>query len=186
MRRIARSFAAGSALGAMLALGAIPQAAAQGSVLTYPRAGQSPEQQRLDRFECHEFAVESTGFDPQVETRWLAQSQGQLATQPSFGGPSANQGGTARGAARGAALGAIGGAIGGNAGRGAAIGAGTGALFGTARRQSAQNERAQWEQQQATQRRQESHQLQAEFDQGMASYERAFTVCMRARDYEVL
>ena len=71
-------------------------------------------------------------------------------------------------------------------GRGAAIGAGTGALFGTARRQSAQNERAQWERQQASQRQQESQRLQADFDQGMSAYERAFSVCMRARDYEVL
>jgi len=186
MNETRRSAAGGFAMAALLVASVPLDASAQGSLVTYPRAGQSAEQQRQDRFECHEFAVESTGFDPQFESQFLARSQAQLATQSNTGGPDPNQGGTVRGAARGAALGALGGAIGGNAGRGAAIGAGTGALFGTGRRQSAQNERASWEREQARQRQQESNRLQAEFDQGKDAYERAFTVCMRARDYEVL
>ena len=30
----------------------------------YPNSGQSPEQQQTDRYECHRWAVDQTGFDP--------------------------------------------------------------------------------------------------------------------------
>lgn len=33
-------------------------------VYVYPREGQSPEQQDRDRYECHRWAVDQTGFDP--------------------------------------------------------------------------------------------------------------------------
>jgi hypothetical protein len=95
-------------------------ASAGAQVNIYPQRGQSAQQQQQDRFECHQFAVQQTGFDP---TMGAAQTQAPTT-------------GTVRGAARGAAVGAIGGAIGGDAGRGAAIGAGTGAAFGTMRRNS--------------------------------------------------
>ena len=87
----------------------------------YPQRGQSPQQQQQDRFECHQWAVQQTGFDPMM---------GPPPTAPT----AAPTTGALRGAARGAAIGAVGGAIGGNAGRGAAIGAGTGAVFGTIQR----------------------------------------------------
>ncbi len=86
----------------------------------YQQRGQSPQQQQQDRFECHQWAVQQTGFDPTMAA-------------PATAAPTT---GALPGAARGAALGAVGGAIAGNAGRGAAIGAGTGALFGTMRRNS--------------------------------------------------
>jgi hypothetical protein len=35
-----------------------------GSVFVYPRNGQSEEQTAQDRYECHQWAVEQTGFDP--------------------------------------------------------------------------------------------------------------------------
>jgi hypothetical protein len=35
-------------------------------LFVYPRNGQSDEQQRQDRFECHRWAIEQTGFDPTV------------------------------------------------------------------------------------------------------------------------
>jgi hypothetical protein len=89
-------------------------------LIVYPQKGQSPQQQQQDRFECHQWAVQQTGFDPTMGA--------SAAPAPTTG--------TVTGAARGAALGAVGGAIAGNAGRGAAIGAGTGAVFGTMRRNS--------------------------------------------------
>lgn len=33
-------------------------------LFVYPRAGQSAEQQASDRFECHEWAADQTGYDP--------------------------------------------------------------------------------------------------------------------------
>ena len=37
-----------------------------GSLYVYPRNGQSEEQTAQDRFECHQWAVNQTGFDPTV------------------------------------------------------------------------------------------------------------------------
>ena len=96
---------------------ALVAASAWAQVNIYPQRGQSPQQQQQDRFECHQFAVQQTGFDPTMGAQQTASPTG----------------GALRGAAGGAAIGAVGGAIGGSAGRGAAIGAGAGALFGTLR-----------------------------------------------------
>ena len=92
---------------------------AQGLII-YPARGQSADQQDRDRYECHRWAVQQSGYDP---------TQAARPAQPLPGA------GLVRGAAGGAAIGAVGGAIGGNAGKGAAIGAGTGALIGGLRRQ---------------------------------------------------
>src|SRR3974377_1848235 len=35
-------------------------------VLAYPSQGQAPEQLDRDRYECHNWAVKQTGFDPSV------------------------------------------------------------------------------------------------------------------------
>lgn len=77
----------------------------------YPAKGQSAEQQEKDQYECHQWAVQQTGFDP-------SQPVEQSTPRSSVAG----------GAARGAALGAVGGAIGGDAGKGAAVGAAVGGL----------------------------------------------------------
>lgn len=89
---------------------------AQGDIMVYPAKGQSNEQLSKDRYECHLWAVQQSGFDP---------SNAQ-ANQSS---PQAQQkGGILRGGARGAAAGAAIGAIAGDAGKGAAIGAAAGGL----------------------------------------------------------
>ncbi|MCK5363272.1 MAG: hypothetical protein KAR22_09900 [Gammaproteobacteria bacterium] len=168
-------------------MGALRDAGAQGgAVMTYPRSGQSQDQHDRDRMECSQSAIDSTGFDPLFEAQWLARSQGQLHSSVTSPAPDASGPGAVGGAAIGASLGAIAGGIGGNAGRGARIGATSGGLLGAGRRGNRRQEQAQWERKQAAQRQDESQQLQAQFDAGMANYERAFTVCMRARDYEAL
>ncbi len=89
------------------------------NVVAYPARGQSQAKQDQDRYACHSWAVQQSGYDP-------SRSQ----SQP----PPSNGASPLRGAARGAAVGAVGGAIGGNAGKGAAIGAATGAVVGGIRR----------------------------------------------------
>ena len=37
---------------------------AQSQLYVYPQQGQSEEQQSKDRFECHNWAVQQSGFDP--------------------------------------------------------------------------------------------------------------------------
>ena len=91
----------------------------------YPAKGQTAEQQQKDQYECHQWAVQQTGFDP---------SQPVEQSVP--------RGSALGGAARGAALGAVGGAIGGDAGKGAAIGAAVGGL-GTVMRDRQANEAQQ-------------------------------------------
>lgn len=187
MRRAIGKVTMVSACLAMSLIGPSRNAGAQGgSVMTYPRAGQSQEQHDRDRTECSQSAIESTGFDPLFEAQWLARSQGQLHSSASSPAPGGSGPGAVGGAALGAAMGAIGGGIAGDAGRGAAIGAASGGFLGAGRRANRRQEQANWERQQAANRQQESQRLQAEYDAGKANYERAFTVCMRARDYEAL
>ncbi|NCF82531.1 MAG: hypothetical protein GWP74_13075 [Proteobacteria bacterium] len=157
-----------------------------GAVMTYPRSGQSQDQHDRDRTECSQSAIDSTGFDPLFEAQWLARSQGQLHSSVTSPAPGAGGPGAVGGAAIGATMGAIVGGISGDAGRGARIGATSGGLLGAGRRGNRRQEQAQWERKQTAQRQDESRQLQAQFDAGMTNYERAFTVCMRARDYEAL
>jgi hypothetical protein len=38
--------------------------AAAGELYSYPKNGQTPEQQEQDRYECHRWAVDQSGFDP--------------------------------------------------------------------------------------------------------------------------
>ncbi len=110
----------------------------------YPAQGQTQDQLNSDKFECHTWAVQQTGFDP-------------LSSQATAPPPSAQptQAVTAR-PLRGAAGGALGGlaigAIAGDAGKGAAIGAVGGGLVGGMRRRNQEAQRQQ--QQQAIQQQQ--------------------------------
>src|ERR1700730_16830970 len=103
----------------------VPIASAQTDMFIYPGKGQDQAQQDKDRYECHSWAVQQTGFDPSKPQSANSQSAQQRPPRP----PPVLQG-----AARGAALGAVGGAITGNAGKGAAAGAAMGGVVGGFRR----------------------------------------------------
>jgi hypothetical protein len=128
----------------------------------YPAKGQSQDQQDKDRYECHNWSVQQTGFDP---------SKPQTAYTPTSQAP---QGGILKGATKGAVVGVVGGAIGGDAGKGAAIGAATGGLIGGMRR----NEQVR---QQQTQAQQAANANVAQAD----SYNRAMRACLQGRGYGV-
>lgn len=134
---------------------AIAQNATSAELMVYPAQGQSPDQQSKDRYECHMWAVQQSGYDPST-------------AQPSSAG---NQGGVAReglrGGARGAAAGAAIGAIAGDAGKGAAIGATAGAFKrGFSQHDSNRNS-------------------PAAPDQGLIDYQRAQSACLQGRGYSV-
>ncbi len=97
-------------ISAALLTGLLPLTSFAFEPMVYPAQGQTPEQLEKDRSECHTWAVQQSGFDPNTS-----------ATTPSAGN-------TLRGSARGAAAGAAIGAIAGDAGAGAAVGAGLGAI----------------------------------------------------------
>jgi hypothetical protein len=129
--------------------------------IIYPAKGQSPDQQKQDEFECHQWAVNQTGFDP---TKAHAPPSQQAS----------ERGGAVRGGAGGALLGLGIGAITGNAGKGAAIGAGAGAVAGGAR-QAGRNQQQQASNQQA----------QSNYNANLQQYNRAKAVCMEGRGYTV-
>ncbi len=157
----------------------LPSAAAQ-TIFAYPMAGQSPERQQRDQYECHGWAVQQTGYDPN-RPQPSAQS-GYGMPPPSSSGP---QGEALMGAARGAAGGAIIGAIAGDAGKGAAIGAVTGTLFGGVRRRNRQAQEEAFRQQQYAQAQYRQQQMQQQAQMQSQNYSRAFAACMSARNYQV-
>ncbi len=153
------------------------QAVAQ-ELFIYPKEGQTDEQQAQDKFECHEWSVQQTGFDPS-NPQASATPPPPPTTDPNAGAP---QGQVVGGAAKGAAGGAVIGAVAGDAGKGAAIGATVGVMRGGAKRRQgkrAQKEAAAQAEQQAVMDQ------QAAIDQNHATYNRAMKTCLEARNYTV-
>ena len=135
--------------------------AQSGGLYIYPSKGQTQQQQDRDKYECNQWAVSQSGFDPSKSPTT------SINAQPA-------RGQAARGAARGAAAGAIGGAIAGDAGTGAAAGAAIGGGAGAIRRRRARRE-AQQQQTQA----------QAADAAGQEAYKRALATCLQGRGYTV-
>jgi hypothetical protein len=156
-----RTFSSVTGVCGLLVLGMVGWTHAQ-SLYVYPAKGQSPEQQNRDQYECHNWAVSQTGFDPTAPS-----TQAYAAAPPASGG-------VVRGGARGAAIGAVGGAIAGNAGKGAAIGAAAGGLFG-GMRQAEQNAYQQQAQAQASSQQAAAHN----------AYNRALRACLTGRGYTI-
>jgi uncharacterized protein HemX len=156
-------------------------------MFAFPRNGQSADQQLKDEAECYGMAKQRTGVDtgapvptgPSAEEVAAAQKQA-AENAPKQGG------GRLRGAARGAAGGAAIGAIAGDAGTGAAIGAVAGTMRGGMQQRQA---KAQTEQQAAAQaaaaQKAQTEELQREHQEGIDTFQRAFSACMDARNYSV-
>jgi hypothetical protein len=137
-----------------------PGAEAQRPVV-YPAKGQSAEQQQKDQGECDVWARQTTGIDPVAVA----------AAAPPPQGSTVGGGQRLGGAARGAAGGALVGAIAGDAGTGAAAGAVVGTMAGgrRARQQHAQQQQA----------------AEAQKQQTISTYYRAFSACLEGRGYAI-
>lgn len=142
-------------------------------VYVYPGAGQSAAQLDRDHYECHQWAVQQSGFDPSVAQVAPHQRVEVVAMPP----PGSD---TVAGAATGAILGA---AVSRpqDAGGGALLGAVAGALLGAA----SDSNRAQ--QAADTQRRINAGNDRRDYslDQLAANYRRALTACLQGRGYTV-
>ena len=167
-RRAAMRLWAVLSLCALLMAGSARPAHSQNQMYIYPAKGQNQQQQDKDRYECHTWAVQQTGFDPSKAYPGNANYYDPQPYSPS-------QPHVMRGAGRGAAMGAVGGAIGGNAGKGAAAGAAVGAMAGGFRRRDERRQQAAAQQQQ---------QAQASASVS-AGYQRAMAACLQARGYTV-
>jgi YMGG-like Gly-zipper len=134
----------------------------------YPSKGQSQAQQDKDRYECHTWAVQQTGFDPSKPQTGQSSTSASNQYQPS-------QPHVLKGAARGAALGAVGGAIAGDAGKGAGAGAATGGMVGGMRRRDERKQQANSQAAAAS----------AAASSQRTSYNRAMSACLQGRGYNV-
>jgi hypothetical protein len=133
-------------------------AGAQENLMIYPNQGQNPDQQSKDRYECHTWAVQQSGFDP-------ANPQGGGST----GAGSSTGREALRGGARGAAAGAAIGAIAGDAGKGAAIGATAGGLGRGFKERD----------------RQRAESAAGAASPAQQTYQRAMAACLEGRGYSV-
>jgi uncharacterized protein YcfJ len=139
----------------------------------YPGKGQSPQQQQKDEFECHQWAVQQTGYDPTRPPP--RQAAAPVYSEPA--GPEAGSG--AQGALRGAVVGGLIGGIGGRGGEGAAAGAVVGGI--AARQRSREQQQAR----QAQQQQQAAQQQAAANAAGPNAYNRARAACLSGRGYTV-
>lgn len=138
---------------------------------TYPKAGQSEQQQAGDEMECHQWAVKETGFDPNaapppVTNRSPPQPPPGIARE-AIG--MVGTGDLAKGAGVGEGMGLVTGNL-----YGAAIGAGR-AIIKRHREDKQKYQQELAEEQQAVQQRE--RQLQG--------YQRAYSACMSGRNYSV-
>jgi hypothetical protein len=137
-------------------------------IMVYPAQGQTPEQLERDRYECHIWAVQQTGFDP---SRPGLPPGERVVVQPA--NPPGS--GTAVGAIAGAILGA---ALAGprDAGFGAVFGGVTGAAIGSASDANAQA--------QANVAQAQANQSYAQGQAAASNYRRAISACLDARGYK--
>ena len=143
-------------------------------VYFYPKAGQSTEQQSRDHYECYNWAMKQTGFDPS-QSSIPPERRVKVVPMPPPGHD------TAVLAITGAVLGAL---IAGprHAGAGALIGAGSGAVVGGASDLSRQQQAQQM--QEAYVNRDQA--LDARHEEGKArDFRRAMSACLEGRGYSV-
>lgn len=150
-----------------------PPPAPNTQVYAYPTQGQSAEQTDRDRYDCHEWAVKQSNFDPSAPGT-PPHDRVVVASGPA---PGTN---TAIGAVAGAVLGAV---IAGprDSGFGAIAGGITGAAIGSAG--DAANAETRNQQIQAA-RAQDARQA-ANMDQKASNYRRAISACLEGRGYSV-
>jgi len=143
-------------------------------VYFYPKAGQTTEQQSRDHYECYNWAVRQTGFDPS-QSSIPPEQRVKVVPMPPPGHD------TAVLAITGAVLGAL---IGGprHAGQGALIGAGTGAVVGAVSDVS----RQQYAQQMQEAYVNRDQALNARHEEEKArDFRRAMSACLEGRGYTV-
>ncbi len=149
---------------------AVPSRPSLSQVYFYPQKGQTVDQQSRDHYECYNWAIKQTGFDPSFSTLPPEQRVKVVPLPP----PGHD---TAVYAIAGAVLGAI---LGGHrhAAGGALIGAAGGAVAGAASDAARQEEARRQEEAYARQN-------SAQFEQKELDFRRAMGACLEGRGYSV-
>jgi hypothetical protein len=143
------------------------------TAFVYPAKNQPPAQQQYDEMDCYNWAKAQTSIDPMGPPTPVQQVEK---------GENQAKGSRVRGAARGAAGGAVVGAIAGDAGKGAAIGATVGTMRGG---RAVRQGKAQAEQDYQQAQAQAQQQAAATDAQRIATFKKAFAVCVQGRGYSV-
>jgi len=152
---------------------AVSRTAPSTQVFFYPARGQSTEQQSRDHYECYNWAISQTGFDPSQST--IPEEQRvRVVPMPPPGHD------TAVLAVAGAVLGAL---IGGrhHAVGGALVGATGGAIAGAASDEARQESARQLQEAYAAQDRSSY----ARLDERALGFRRAMAACLEGRGYNV-
>jgi hypothetical protein len=139
----------------------------------YPKAGQTNEQQSRDHYECYNWAMQQTGFDPS-QSSIPSEQRVRVVPMPPPGHD------TAVLAITGAVLGAL---IAGprHAGVGALIGAGSGAVAGAVSDATRQQQARQLEEAYSNRDRA----LDAQYEGRALNFRRAMSACLEGRGYNV-
>jgi len=142
-------------------------------VYFYPKEGQTTEQQSRDHYECYNWAMQQTGFDPS-QSSIPPERRVKVVPMPPPGHDTAVM------AIAGAVLGAL---IAGprHAGGGALIGAGSGAVVGAMSDAS----RQQYAQQMQEAYVNRDQALDARYEEKARSFRRAMSACLEGRGYSV-
>ena len=142
-------------------------------VYFYPKQGQTTEQQSRDHYECYNWAMEKTGFDPS-QSSIPSERRVKVVPMPPPGHDIVAL------AIAGAVLGAL---IGGpyHSGQGALIGAGSGALIGAASDASRQQYAEQMEEAYAR----NDQALDTRYEGKARDFRRAMSACLEGRGYSV-
>jgi len=139
----------------------------------YPKAGQTNEQQSRDHYECYNWAMQQTGFDPS-QSSIPSEQRVRVVPMPPPGHD------TAVLAITGAVLGAL---IAGprHAGVGALIGAGSGAVAGAVSDATRQQQARQLEEAYSNRDRA----IDAQYEARAFNFRRAMSACLEGRGYNV-
>jgi hypothetical protein len=143
-------------------------------VYFYPTQGQTDAQQDRDRYECYNWAVKQTGFDP---GRRSLPPQQRVAVVPSPAPGTATLAGAVTGAIIGAAVSGPG-----HTGSGLIVGAAAGGLLGSAAEASQAQEAEQLERRIESR---DSRRGEVRYQREAAEYRRAMSACLEGRGYSV-
>lgn len=143
-------------------------------VYFYPQSGQSAAQQDRDRFECYNWAVKKTGFDP-GQSRFVPRERIEVVAVPSPGTQTAA--GVVTGALIGAAVSRRHETL-----EGAVVGAVAGGIIGAVSDASRQEQAAEA---QARYARRQDVQNTARTGQQTQDFRNAMSACLEGRNYSV-
>ena len=149
-------------------------------IYVYAANDQSEEQLAEDRYACHRWAVEESGFDPS-DFDDVTPLRAVRVPVPR----NEAEGATQKGALAGAVTGGIIGAHDSNVGKGAVIGAVVGTIVGAAVENSRQQEAREKSKAVAQREADEIAQTKAQLALRKSNYRRALTACLEGRGYTV-